>query len=386
MYLPTRLRFDMTQEDVCTRLEDELHSSSENASEEDDVVVRPDRASVKEMILRFEKTSINNNFGDSCESLEKMKDPLLGSLTSVVNPIHVHFQHLCPVSKSQDRNSNVSVNSILSNVSEISYESSSSGFISDRKSDVPVPHRPAPPPPAPFNDSSLESKFPVPHDEVTLRERRFSFTTPNTSPIVVRRSKQPPIVRRKSLAGRKGHLGDRGDTLWSYGVTQSNLEKLLRLKRSEPSDTEEEPKYAAGSDTDSSSSSSNDSDKSDKGEEYIVSNDDGRTDTLSTDHSTDTLINEEDSDAGDNVSVTSGLSGERSNYDNVSIKSISSFDMVPYQKYDSITVSSDEFGSELCHAPDTEFLTVSAVNEWCLSKSVQPLMIPVESKKEKYRR
>lgn len=377
----------MTQEEVCIRLEEELHSSSENASEDDDdVVIRTDRASVKEMILRFEKTSYNNNFGDSCESLEKMKDPLLGSLTSVVNPIHVHFQNLCPVTRSQDRNSNVSVNSILSNVSEISYESSSSGFFSDRKSDVPVPHRPAPPPPAPFNDSSPESKSPIPNEKVSPKERKCSFTTPNTSPIVLRRARQPPVMRRKSIAGSQGNIGERGETHWSYGVKQSDLEKLLRLKRSEVSDTEEEPKFA-GSDTDSSSGSSTDSDKSDKGQEYIVRNDDGRTDTLSTDHSTDTLINEEESDEGDNGSVTSGLSGERSNYDNVSIKSISSFDMVPYQKYDdSITVSSDEFGSELCHAPDSEFLTVSAVNEWCLSKSVQPLMIPVESKKDKYRR
>lgn len=383
MQLQARFRSAMTQEELCNRLDDELHSSSEITSDDEDIIVRPDRASVKEMILRFEKSTLNR-IGSSSESLERIKD--LGNLTSAVNPIHVHFQHLYPVTKSQDRNSNVSVNSILSNASEISYESSSSGFVSDRKSDVPVPHRPAPPPPAPFNDSSSsESKSPVP-EEVTPIERRYSFTTPSTSPVVLRRSRQPPVMRRKSLVGSQ-HMG--GETLWSYGVRQSDLEKLLRLKRSELSDNEEEPKFVSAevSENESSSDDSDDSENAEKGEEYVINNnEDGRTDTLSTDHSTDTLINEDESDAGDNLSVNSRISGERSNYDNVSIKSISSLDMVPYQKYDSITVSSDEFGSEVCHAPDTEFLTVSAVNEWCVSKSTEPVLIPVESKKEKYRR
>ncbi|XP_049869081.1 FYVE, RhoGEF and PH domain-containing protein 3-like isoform X1 [Pectinophora gossypiella] len=374
----------MTHEDCYTRLNDELHSSPDGPSEDEEVLIRSDRASVKEMILRFERTAINN-FGDSSESLERLKD--LGNLTSAVNPVHVQFNHLSPVTRSQDRNSNVSVNSILSNVSEISYESSSSGFVSDRKSDYPVPHRPAPPPPAPFNDSSPESKSPPPEEDTIKDTRRFSFTTPCSSPVVLRRTRQPPVIRRKSLVGSQGHVGE---THWSYGVRQSDLEKLLRLKRSEESEPEEEPtrQRFGVHELQQEISSSDDSDDSEKsGQEYVLNNDDGRTDTMSTDHSTDTLINEEESDVGDNLSVVSGVSGDRSNYDNVSIKSVSSFDMVPYQKYDSITVSSDEFGSEVCHAPDTEFLTVSAVNEWCVSKSVEPvLMIPVESKKEKYRR
>ncbi|XP_026737812.1 triple functional domain protein-like isoform X1 [Trichoplusia ni] len=379
----------MTQEELCTRLDYELQSSSGNASDEDSVIIRKERASVRDMILRFERTNINN-LGDSRESLEKCKEPL-GSLTSVVNPIQSHFQHLYPVTKSQDRNSNISVNSILSNASEHSYESSSSGFISDRKSavDVLVPHRPAPPPPDQFKDStSPKSKSPVPEEEeVTFRERRYSFTTPSSSPIVTRRSRQPPVIRRKSNAGQ-GHPGERH---WSYGVKQSDLEKLLRLKRSDPSDNEEEvpcqETIPGSSDDDSSSDSSESSENLSNGKEYILNIDDSAVDALSTDQSTDTLIHEENSDEqserGDDGSVSSG---DRVNYDNVSIKSISSFDMVPYQKYDSITVSSDEFGSEVCHAPDTEFLTVSAVNEWCISKSTEPVLMPVESKKEKYRR
>lgn len=376
----------MTQEELYTRFNDELQLSSNNASDDDDVIVRKKRVtSVREMILRFERPNVS--FGDSTESLERSKDPMLGSLTSVVNPIQVHFQHLCPTTRSQDRNSNVSVNSILSNASENSNESSSSGFVSDRKSgaDMLVPHRPAPPPPQPFNDSySSESKSPL-VEEVTMRERKFSFTTPSSSPVVARRSRQPPVIRRKSNVSNQGHLGE---THWSYGVRQCDLEKLLRLKSSEISDNEEETKVAL-SESDSDSSSSSDDSNSDNnlsnGKEYVVNIDDGRTDTLSTDHSTDTLINEEDSDNGDGSSIGSGESDGR-NFDNISIKSISSLDMVPYQKYDSITVSSDEFGSEVCHAPDTEFLTVSAVNEWCISKSKEPVLLPVESKKEKYRR
>ncbi|XP_061707094.1 obscurin-like [Cydia pomonella] len=367
----------MTQEEFCTYLADELHQRSDD----EDVVIRRDRTSVKEMILRFEKTSMTNLAG-STESLERVKDIDLENLTSVVNPVQLHFQNLHPVNRSHDRNSNVSVNSILSNVSEISYESNSSGFVSDRKSGVDRlrPHRPAPPPPEPFNDnSSVESKSPRP--EVVQPPRRFSFATPNSSPVVLRR-RQPPVMRRKSTVSNQ-HLGE---AHWSYGVTQGDLEKLLRLKTSEVSDGEE-PKNTRPliSESDSSSDDSSDSDKANRGEEYVVNIDDGKADTLST--TTDTLVNEDCSDEGDYFSVTSGASGERSNYDNVSIKSISSFDgMVPYQKYDSITVSSDEFGSEVCHAPDTEFLTVSAVNEWCVTKSAEPVLLPVESKKEKYRR
>lgn len=378
----------MTQEECCTRLDYELQSSSGNASDEDSVVIREDRATVRDMILRFERT----NLSGSRESLDKCKSPL-GSLTSVANPIQSHFQHLFPVTKSQDRNSNVSVNSILSNASEHSYESSSSGFISDRKSgDVLVPHRPAPPPPDQFKDApspSPEGKPPV-REDITFKERRYSFTTPNSSPVVTRRSRQPPVIRRKSTAGQ-GHPGERH---WSYGVKQSDLEKLLRLKRSDPSDNEEESTsqepVEESSENDSSDSSSDSSDNLSSGKEYVLNLVDGAAETLSTDHSTDTLIHEENSDEqserGDDVSVSSGDFGDRANYDNISIKSISSFDMVPYQKYDSITVSSDEFGSEVCHAPDSEFLTVSAVNEWCISKSTEPVLMPVESKKEKYRR
>lgn len=369
----------MTQEELCPRLEEQLNSSSGSNSEDVDVIIRPDRASVKDMILRFERTAINT-LGGSSESLERAKD--LGSLNSVLNPIH----YLSPGTRCQDRNSIASVNSILSNASEISFESSSSGFVSDRKSEVPKPHRPAPPPPAPFDDSpSSERKSFVPQETPAV-ERKYSYTAPNVSPVVIRRSRHPPVIRRKS--GVVINQGCSGDTLWSYGVRQSDLEKLLRLKRSELTDNEEEePKYndrSEHSGNESSSDDSNDNETSD-GKEYIVNIDDGRTDTLSTDHSTDTLINEEDSgDEGDgeNLSIASC---DRSTYDNISIKSISSLEMVPYQKYDSITVSSDEFGSEVCHAPDTEFLTVSAVNEWCVSKSKQP-DLPVESKKEKYRR
>ncbi|XP_045511142.1 FYVE, RhoGEF and PH domain-containing protein 4-like isoform X1 [Colias croceus] len=386
------MHYTMSQENI-NRISHEPTSSGD-VSDNDCVELRKDRTTVKDMILRFERTGIN--LGSSSESLERLKDPLLGSLTSVVNPIHLHFQHLCQVNATPDRNSNVSVNSILSNVSEISYESSSSGFISDRKSSSLRPHRPAPPPPEPFNDgSSVESKSPVP-EKTTEKERRYSFATPSTSPIVQRRSRQPPVIRRKSTIGGQGH--NIGETLWSYGVRQSDLEKLLRLKQSESSDNEEEMKAniikassneirsSSNSSSSSSSDDTNDSDKLKESDEYIVNNDEGKADTLSTDQSTDTLINDYESDEADNLSERSGGSGDRSNFDNVSIKSISSLDMVPYQKYDSITVSSDEFGSEVCHAPDTEFLTVSAVNEWCVSKSIEPVLMPVESKKEKYRR
>lgn len=431
----------MTQEIDFSRHDAEPTLSSREASDDEEVVVRKDRASVREMILRFERTS---TFRDSSESLAKSKDPLLGSLTSVANPIQNHFQHLSPVTRSQDRNSNVSVNSILSNASENSCESNSSGFVSDRRS---VPHRPAPPPPVPLNDdTSPESKSPPPDPpdvETRIKERRFSFTTPNSSPVLTRRSRQPPVMRKKSTAGSQGqfkgetpwsyetkvdetqkrpraeywsytvkpansrenlqdetswptgiegehkHLVE-GEKHWSYGVKQSDLEKLLRLKRSEPSDNEEETKIpsVAGSDSDSSSDDS-DSGDNDEGKEYVLSGDDTKVDAISTDHSTDTLIDEErDEEGEDDLSIGSEGSDARSNnnYDNLSIKSISSFDMIPYQKYDSITVSSDEFGSEVCHAPDSEFLTVSAVNEWCVSKSAEPVLIPVESKKEKYRR
>lgn len=365
----------MSQEDLRKDSPDEVISSG---NESDDEVEYRKNKSVKDMILRFERSAIR--LDASTESLERSKDLSLGSLTSVVNPLHAHFQHLCPPRKSQDRNSNVSVNSILSNVSEISYESSSSGFISDKNRSSLKPHRPAPPPPEPFNDSSsVESKSPE-QEETSNKERHYSFKTPSSSPVLLRRSRQPPVIRRKSSIS---HQCYGGETLWTYGVNQHDLEKLLRLKLSVPSDNEDEKTNDNEIYTnDSSSDDSTDSDKVD-GEEYIVKNDDGRTDTISTDQSTDTLINDYVSDEGDEMSVTSE---DRCNLDNVSIKSISSLDMVPYQKYDSITVSSDEFGSEVCHAPDTEFLTVSAVNEWCVSKSVEPVLLPVESKKEKYRR
>ncbi|VVC91856.1 unnamed protein product [Leptidea sinapis] len=373
----------MSQENLDRQLSVEPTSSG-NVSDNDEVELRKDRASVKEMIMRFERTGIH--LGSSSESLERLKDPMLGSLTSIVNPIHSHFQHLCPVSKSQDRNSNVSVNSILSNVSEISCESSSSGFVSDRKSCSLKPHRPAPPPPEPFNDtSSIDSKSPVP-EENTKVERRYSFATPSTSPVAKRRSRQPPVIRRKSLVAQ----AQIGETLWSYGVRQCDLEKLLRLKLSDPSDNEEDRKTIAinnmSSESSSSSDDSNDSENLKEGDEYVFNNNECKAETLSTDQSTDTLINDYGSDEADNLSEASAASGDPNNFDNVSIKSISSLDMVPYQKYDSITVSSDEFGSEVCHAPDTEFLTVSAVNEWCVSKALEPVLLPVESKKEKYRR
>lgn len=432
----------MTQEIDLSRNDSEPSLSSREASDDEEVVIRKDRASVREMILRFERT---NTLRDSSESLAKSKDPLLGSLTSVVNPIPNHFQHLCPVTKSLDRNSNVSVNSILSNTSEHSCESSSSGFISDRKS---IPHRPAPPPPVPIDDetTSPESKSPPPEVDIRHGERRYSYATPNSSPILTRRSRQPPVMRKKSTAGSQGHskgetpwsyemrpdesqqwpraenwsntmkpgsqenLKDEtnwpiriddehrhlveGEKHWSYGVKQSDLEKLLRLKRSEPSDNEEETKTPriAESNSDTSSDDSDSGDNNSVGKKYILSADDTKIDTISTDHSTDTLIDEERDEEGDeeedDLSVNSDRSDTRSNdnYDDLSIKSISSFDMIPYQKYDSITVSSDEFGSEVCHAPDSEFLTVSAVNEWCVLKAAEPVLIPVVSKKEKYRR
>ncbi|XP_013200629.1 FYVE, RhoGEF and PH domain-containing protein 3 isoform X2 [Amyelois transitella] len=386
----------MTQESLNGRADDEFQSSSGNVSEDEEIVLRKDdditlrKNKVREMIVRFEKTSLINNFRASSESIEKTKDVNFGS---VVNPLQAYFQHLSPVTRSQDRNSNVSVNSLLSNISENGYDSSSSGFVSENRKSTRSslqPHRPAPPPPETFNDtSSVESKSPAPA-EVDYIERRFSFTTPNSSPVIRRRTRPPPVLRRKSTAGSQGHVGE---THWSYGVSQSDLERLLRLKRSVPSDNEEDVKNEnvepdgdrRGS---SSSSNSSDSDKSDGGAEYILNKDEDRADTLSNDHSTDTLINEDDGDAQDNLSVTSSeTSDDNSNIlDNVSIKSISSFDMVPYQKYDSITISSDEFGSEVCHEPSTEFLTVSAVNEWCVSRAAEPVLIPVESKKEKYRR
>ncbi|CAK1549778.1 unnamed protein product [Leptosia nina] len=373
----------MSNENINRLVSHDLPSSG-NVSDSDEVEFRKNRNTVKQMILRFERTGIH--LGASSESLERLRDPMFGSFSSVVNPLQSHFQHLCPVKPSHDRNSNVSVNSILSNVSEISYESSSSGFVSDRKSSSLKPHRPAPPPPppAPFNDSpTIESKSPAPEESNPVKERRYSYATPSTSPIVQRRSRQPPVIRRKSSLSGQNHTGE---TLWSYGVRQSDLEKLLRLKLSESSDNEELEKpnlIETSSSGSSSSGDSNDSDKMKEGDEYVVNNDECKADTISTDQSTDTLINDYESDEADNLSVASA---DPSNYDNVSIKSISSFDMVPYQKYDSITVSSDEFGSEVCHAPDTEFLTVSAVNEWCVSKSIEPVLMPVESKKEKYRR
>lgn len=384
----------MTQEVDFSLQDDGPPMSAEEASDDEDVVVRKDRASVREMILRFEQTSINNSFRDSNESLAKSKDPLLGSLTSVVNPLQAHFQHLLyPVNRSQDRNSNVSVNSILSNASENSCESSSSGFVSDRKSgtDLIVPHRPAPPPPTPSIDDPLEDQPVSTAEKSTYVERRFSFTTPNTSPIVTRRARQPPVMRRKSTAESFGQ--QKNEAHWSYGVKQSDLEKLLRLKTSEISDNEDDTivdiKNSSEKESSSDDSDSSD-DSSSNGREYGLG-DDNRADAVSTDHSTDTLINEdgdaeENNDGDDDISMASGESGARSNYDNVSIKSLSSFDMIPYQKYDSITVSSDEFGSEVCHAPDTEFLTVSAVNEWCVLNAAEPVLIPVETKKEKYRR
>ncbi|KAM3959045.1 uncharacterized protein ACR2FA_006885 [Aphomia sociella] len=369
----------MTREGLSGRPDDEFQSSSGNVSDDEEIVLR--RNKVRDMIVRFEKTSISNSYRSSTESLEKSKD-----VTGVINMAQTHYQHLFPVSRSQDRNSNVSVNSMLSNISENGYDSSSSGFVSDRKSArVSLqPHRPAPPPPDSFNDnSSLESKSPAP-EEITFRERRYSFTTPNTSPVARRRARPPPVIRRKSSVNGPVHCG--GETLWTYGVSQTELEKLLRLKRSEPSDNEDEAKSSS---VDSEGSS--DSDQSDGGAEYILDKDDDAAETLSADHSTNTLIDEDDIEGQDNVSVNSGEYSESSannmdNVDNISIKSISSFDMVPYQKYDSITISSDEYGSEVCHAPSTEFLTVSAVNEWCISRTAEPVLIPVESKKHKYRR
>ncbi|XP_059059377.1 triple functional domain protein-like [Achroia grisella] len=382
----------MTREGLHGRPDDEFQSSSGNVSDDDEIVLRRNR--VKDMIVRFEKTSLSNSYRGSSESLERPKDTL--SLPSVISPIQAHFQHLYPVTKSQDRNSNVSVNSLLSNISENGYDSSSSGFVSDMKSGRTSlqPHRPAPPPPEPFNDnSSTESKSPAP-DEISVTERRYSYVTPNTSPLAKRRSRPPPVMRRKSSAIGQTNQGlfglQGGETLWTYGVSQTTLEKLLRLKRSEPSDNEEEVKSDSGDNSDEGSSSSSDSEKSNTGAEYVVNREDDATDNLSTDHSTDTLINEDD-EMQDNVSINSDDSSENSasnmdNVDNISIKSISSLDMVPYQKYDSITISSDEFGSEVCHAPSTEFLTVSAVNEWCISQSRERVVIPVESEKQKYRR
>lgn len=377
----------MTQDDPSSRLDAEmqapLHRDADD-DEADDVTIRPEKTSVKDMILRFESAI---SLSESSDSLVG-HNTSIGSLTNIANPFQTHYQHLCPVTKSQDRNSTVSVNSILSNASEVSYESSSSGFVSDRKSgiDFLVPHRPAPPPPETFNDSSSTSSKSSAHEEMT-DERRFSFTS-TSSPVVVRRVRQPPVIRRKSLVSNH-HLGE---TLWSYGVKQRDLEELLCLKRSEVSDTEEEERPARVAPLVKRSISVVESDNEDssddtEGSEQIANKDDGREDSISRDHSTDTLINDngENSD-GDNSSVASDVSDARSAYDNVSIKSISSFDMVPYQKYDSITVSSDEFGSEVCHAPDTEFLTVSAVNEWCITNSAEPTLLPIETKQEKYRR
>lgn len=353
--------------------------------DDDEVIIRPEKTSVKDMILRFESAI---NITDSNDNLSRHNSSI-GSLTNITNLFQSHYQHLYPVTKSQDRNSNISVNSILSNASEVSYESSSSGFVSDRKSgiDFVVPHRPAPPPPEPFNDSSsISSKSSAP-EEMT-DERRFSFTSPS-SPVIVRRVRQPPVIRRKSIVNNQ-HLGE---TLWSYGVKQRDLEELLCLKRSEISDTEEEERTATVAPVEAQRSSSevksdiDDSSDDTDSSEQVATNDESREDSISRDHSTDTLINDNERNSeDDNSSVNSDISGVRSTYDNVSIKSISSFDMVPYQKYDSITVSSDEFGSEVCHAPDTEFLTVSAVNEWCINNSTEPTLLPIETKKEKYRR
>lgn len=355
----------MTQEEDYPRIDEEIQTppaDQQDADESfDDVVLRKDRNRVKDMILRFERSAINSSLSNSNESLSRHRQLSIGSFVSPFN------------SHSQNRVSSISINSVLSNASEGSIESTSSGFVSDRKScaDCPVPHRPAPPPPKLETVELRLSKS---------RDRRYSFSTPQTSPVLPRRARQPPVIRRKSLAGSQGHLGD---THWSYGVTQTDLEKLLRLKRSEVSDNEDVEESVNSQNI----GDSDDSDDSDKSDEEEGGHDDTKVDTMSTDRSTDTLINDEGgSGEGDNSSLTSEVSGSRSNYDNVSIKSISSFDMVPYQKYDSITVSSDEFGSEVCHAPDTEFLTVSAVNEWCVTNSVEQVMLPVETKKEKYRR
>lgn len=360
----------MTQEEDYPRIDEEILTPPEDQQDTDesfdDVVFRKDRNRVKDMILRFERSAIisTSSLSNSNESLPRHRQLSMGGYSTNISPFNSH---------SQNRVSSISINSVLSNASEGSIESTSSGFVSDRKScaDCPVPHRPAPPPPKLDN---VEMKFSKP------RDRRYSFSTPQTSPVLPRRARQPPVIRRKSLAGSQGHLGD---THWSYGVTQTDLEKLLRLKRSEVSDNEEVEESVNSQNI----GDSDDSDDSDKTDEEDVGHDDTKVETMSTDRSTDTLINDEGgSGEGDNSSLTSEVSGSRSNYDNVSIKSISSFDMVPYQKYDSITVSSDEFGSEVCHAPDTEFLTVSAVNEWCVTNSVEQVLLPVETKKEKYRR
>ncbi|XP_048486636.1 FYVE, RhoGEF and PH domain-containing protein 4 [Plutella xylostella] len=373
----------MTQEEPCPRLHPDLHTdASDEDAAADDVVTR-ERKSVKDMVLRFERSAIATNLSDSNESLARHRE--LGCLTGVINPIHAHFQHLSPATKSQDRNSNISVNSILSNASEVSYESSSSGFISDRKSGIEysVPRRPAPAPPDLFCDNSSESSKSSTQEEMSMKERRFSISS-GSSPVVMRRSRQPPVIRRKSSVSNQ--MG--GETLWSYGVRQSDLEKILSLKRSEDTDTEEDPIVLRNSLQRPNDISSDEGSAQSSSNDVSISND-SKEDTISRDHSTDTLINDEEGgsdDADDKSSETSDVSGARSDYDNVSIKSISSFDMVPYQRYDSITVSSDEFGSEVCHAPDSEFLTVSAVNEWCISNSKEPVLIPVETKKEKYRR
>lgn len=362
----------MTRDESYHRYDEELHSNSEEGGDEANMI--GDRIRVKDIIMRFERSS-NTNSIDEEEYVERLKKTSYGNL---IHPFYNQSSH--------DRNSTISVNSVLSGASEASCESNSSGFVSDRKSGTdfnhpPVPHRPAPPPPEPFNDSSSStSRSPMHPDFTSLHDKRFSLPTPNQSPVVLRRARQPPCVRRKSSVSNQGH---QGETLWSYGVKQSDLEILLRLKRSELSDNED---HNANDESKNNVDEEEGSVSSGGVREEDEANDDGRTETVSIDLSTDTLKNEGDvgSDAEENFFGSDDIC-DRSNYDNVSIKSISSFDnMVPYQ-YDSVTVSSDEFGSELCNAPEQEFLTVSAVNEWCVAKSTETVL-PVENQKEKYRR
>lgn len=350
----------MTKETSYSKFDEELTFDASGADEE--LTMISDRTRVRDMIQRFERTNINIP-EEMEEPVERRKKYSSGNLY----PPHIMY--------SQDRNSTVSVNSILSAASEASLSSNSSGFISDRKSGTdyqlpPTPHRPAPPPPEPFNDSSsTASPSPIPSDYAHLSEKRPSLSSPNRSPQVQRRVRQPPCIRRKSLVLNHNH---QGDTLWSYGVKQKDLEMLLRLKRSDSEEENDTNRNSQDDSSDNATTSENDDNVSD----------DVRTETVSM----DTLKNEEGGSDIDDLSGSDG-SGERSNYDNVSIKSISSFDnMTPYHQYDSVTVSSDEFGSELCPGLDREFLTVSAVNEWCITKSAEKVIIPAESKKDKYKR
>lgn len=347
----------MTGEETYHKYKDEFSNNHENEGE---VTLDSDRARVKDMVLRFEK---NTNSDDMDESVVRRKKISNGSLI----PPFLH----------QDRNSTVSINSILSGASEASFDSNSSGFVSDRKSGAdyhppPTPHRPAPPPPEPFNDSSSStSRSPVPEFPHVL-EKRPSLSLSHRSPTVLRRARQPPCVRRKSLVLNQNH---QMDTLWSYGVKQKDLEILLRLKIS---DTGSEENLRRVSLLSGDSSDNNTSENDDDGV---------KTETVSVDHSTDTLKNE-NHERSDDEDFGSEGSCERSNYDNVSIKSISSFDnMTPYNQYDSVTVSSDEYGSEAFHTQDhNELMAVSAVNELCVSTLPQTEINTVETKKEKYKR